>query len=111
MSEEKKEQKKEKKIRVVNTEHVDKMSHRQLVAELELAADQQYKGSKGFVLNGVDFGDYADRKSKNRASISNAEAIVSLIVLNNTEITAVKFKDGKPRKDQFGPGKLNAYPL
>ena len=77
------------------------MSHRQLSAELRRLSNQSYTGAKGFVMNGVDFGD---RKTKNRAGLSNAWGVVLGIVLNDTKIVSV-------RKDQVGPGKLNPYPV
>jgi hypothetical protein len=92
---------------------VETMSHRQLRSELKKLANRSYEG-KSFIMNGVDFGD---RKSKNNAGVLNAEAIVNLIVLDNTKIEKViEFhENGNPkrftRKDQFGPGKLNAYPV
>jgi len=77
------------------------MSHRQLSAELRRQSNQPYTGAKGFVMNGVDFGD---RKTKNRAGLSNAWGVVLGIVLNDTKTVST-------RKDQIGPGKLNPYPV
>lgn len=114
MTDEKKvEAKLEIKPEVKRELNVEKLSHRQLRSELKRLSTRPYTG-KGFVMNGVDFGD---RKTRNNAGLLNAEAIVNLIVLDNTKTAKVfdTHKDGRPkryaRKDQIGPGKLNSYPV
>lgn len=98
---------------VKQEQKVETMSHRQLSAKLKKLSNRTYVGEKGFVMNGVDFGD---RKSKNRAGLVNAQATILDIVLNNTKIANVFEYDnnGNPkrfaRKDQIGPGKLNSFP-
>jgi hypothetical protein len=87
------------------------MSHRQLVAELKGAANRKYNG-KDFCMNppkGMPL------ENRNSAGLDNAEAIVNLIVLENTQTAKVfEFKkNGDPkrfaRKDQIGNGTMSHF--
>lgn len=94
---------------------VEKMSHRQLVSELNRGSNQGYVG-KGFTMNGLDFSELnVGKKIRNRAGLTNGLATVLKTVLENTK-TAPVFdfdKKGNPsryaRPDQIGPGALPHY--
>jgi hypothetical protein len=87
------------------------MSHRQLVAELKGIANRKHNG-KDFCMNppkGMPL------ENRNSAGLDNAEAIVNLIILENTQTAKVlEFKkNGDPkrfaRKDQIGNGTMSHF--
>jgi hypothetical protein len=95
---------------VAFSKSVPQMSHKQLTADLRRRSNQAYGpiNGKAGIINGVDFSDV---KKRSRAGLDNIEAIVNLIVLENTKI-AERLDNGQlRRKDQLGFGKLNSYPL
>lgn len=92
--------------------NVEKLSYRQLQAELKRESNRSYPGESAFVMGGVNFGD---SKKRNNAGLSNAFTTVLAVVHENTE-TAKVFEfhaNGNPkrfaRKDQIGPGKMKHY--
>lgn len=94
---------------------VQKMSHRQLLAELDRKSNIKYDG-KGFSMHGNDFAELnCGRKKNNRAGVGNVEAVVARIILENTATAQVFEFDrkGNPvrwgRPDQKGFGTLSHY--
>lgn len=98
---------------------VEKMTHRQLVSELNRTSRRKHVG-KGFSMHGFNFADLNVKKGRRSngettSLLDNAEAALCKIVLENTKTSPVFTfkKDGTPdriaRKDQIGSGQISHY--
>lgn len=99
---------------------VEKMSHRQLSAELKRVANKGYDGKAFSMPAGMDFAELGasgkSKKIRTCAGLDNALAVVLRVVLENTKTSPVfDFKkDGitpkrTARKDQIGKGTMSFY--